>query len=274
VNAPTIPLRDGAAIPQIGFGVFQISAADMGATLETAFGAGYRHIDTAVIYGNERAVGSALAECGIPRDELFVTTKVWNDAHSRAGTRQSLQESLERLQLEQLDLLLIHWPAPANGRFVEAWEGLLELQSEGLVRSVGVSNFRVEDLEQLIAASGSAPVINQIELHPYFQQTELRAFHDAHDIVTEAWSPLALGGALLQDPTVSAIATAHGRTPAQVVLRWHTQSRVVAIPKSVTPHRIRENFDVFDFSLSSADMLALTALDRGQRTGAHPDDVN
>jgi 2,5-diketo-D-gluconate reductase A len=270
---PAIDLGAGVAIPQVGFGVFAVPADETERTVAFAFECGYRHVDTAAIYRNEEGVGRAVLAADIPRDELFVTTKVWNDAHGRDATLKAFDRSLGRLAIGYVDLYLIHWPAPANDRFVESWKALLELQEAGRVRAVGVSNFRQQDLRRIIDETGVAPSINQIELHPLLQQEELRAVHAEHRIVTEAWSPLAQGGRLLADPVITAIADAHGRTPAQVVLRWHVHLGHVVIPKSVTPSRIRENIDLYDFELSAADLEAIRGLDRGIRTGMDPDVV-
>jgi 2,5-diketo-D-gluconate reductase A len=266
----SLEMNDGHLIPQLGFGVFQVPAEDTAEVVGHALRTGYRHIDTAAAYGNEEGVGEALAESKLPRDDVFVTTKVWNSDQGRSKTLRSAERSLARLGLKAVDLLLIHWPAPAANRYVETWEALVELHREGRALSIGVSNFRIEDLERAIDETGVVPAVNQIELHPGFQQDELRAFHDKRGILTEAWSPLGQGAAL-SDPAVTEIARTHGKTPAQVVIRWHLQLGNVVIPKSVTPSRIRENFEVDGFSLSEEDMEALAALDRPDgRIGPDP----
>jgi 2,5-diketo-D-gluconate reductase A len=270
---PSVDLGGDVTIPQVGFGVFKIPDDEAAEIVGLAIESGYRHVDTAAIYRNEAGVGAAIRAAAVARDELFVTTKLWNDAHGHDAALRAFDTSLERLGLEYVDLYLIHWPAAANGLFVETWKALLELQQEGRVRAVGVSNFRVQDLERLIEETGVSPAINQIELHPRLQQEELRAFHAEHRIATEAWSPLALGGELLEDPTVLRIAAEHERTPAQVVLRWNVQLGSVVIPKSATPARIRQNLDLFDFALPVSDLDALRGLDRGERTGMDPDVV-
>jgi 2,5-diketo-D-gluconate reductase A len=275
-DSPQVPLIDlggDVAIPQVGFGAFKVPDDETAETLSLAFDLGYRHVDTAAIYRNEAGVGAAVRASSVPREELFVTTKLWNDAHGRDAARTAFDRSMERLGLEYVDLYLIHWPAPANDRYVETWEALLALQQEGRVRAVGVSNFRVVDLERIIAETGVSPALNQIELHPLLQQEELRAFHAEHQIATEAWSPLANGGPLLQDPVITAIADAHDRTPGQVLLRWNVQLGHIVIPKSVTPARIAQNLALFDFALTPQDMEAIHGLDRGERTGMDPDVV-
>lgn len=272
VTIPTIPFHDGAAIPALGLGVYKVDDAAAGPAVSSALDAGYRLIDTATLYGNERGVGRAVADSGLPRDDVFVTTKVWNDAHGHDATRRAFADSVDRLGFAP-DLYLIHWPCPARDLYRETWRTLLELRDEGRVRSVGVSNFQPDHLEAVIADSGQAPVLNQVELHPYLQQRELRAFHAEHGIVTQAWSPLGRG-AVLADPTIGEIAAAHAVSPAQVVLRWHLDLGVAVIPKSVTPERIRANLDVFGFALTDDDHDRIAALDRGQRSGSHPDEVN
>lgn len=269
---PSVTLRgkgEGVSIPQVGFGVWQVPDDEVGPAFEVALASGYRHIDTARIYGNEAGVGRALAATDVPREDLFVTTKVWNDDHRRV--RAAFEESMGRLGLEQLDLYLIHWPVPDAGTYVDAWRELLALRDEGRIRAVGVCNFHVPHLQRLEAETGELPAINQIELHPYLQQAELRAFHAEHGIVTESWSPLASGKKVLADPVIGGIAAAHGVTPAQVIIRWHLQLGLVVLPKSVTPQRIAENLDVFGFTLDDAELDAIAGLDRGFRTGPDPD---
>jgi len=267
---PTKHLGDGVEIPQLGFGVFQVPAEETQRAVETALEIGYRHIDTAAAYRNEEAVGAALFASGLPREELFITTKLWNSNHGREKAERAAAESLSKLGLDHLDLYLIHWPRPAQGLQVETWSALQDMKESGLSRAIGVSNFRIEDLEALKAAGGTQPAINQIELHPYLQQSELRAWHADHGIVTEAWSPIAQG-AVLDDETIVSIADRLGKSPAQVVLRWHLLLGNVVIPKSVTPSRMRENIEVFDFDLSADDLELIQALDRGQRTGPDPE---
>ncbi|NLJ52737.1 MAG: aldo/keto reductase [Intrasporangiaceae bacterium] len=262
------------AIPQLGFGVWQVPDDDAQPAVETALEVGYRHLDTARIYGNEHGVGRAIRASGLAREELFVTTKVWNSDHGADATRAAIEGSLERLGLDRLDLYLIHWPTPEQDRYSQTWSTLLQLREEGLARAVGVCNFHVDHLKRLRKDTGELPVINQVELHPYLQQSDLRDFHVSHDIITEAWSPLASGRKVLDDLAVRAIADAHGATPAQVILAWHRQNGFVVIPKSVTPRRIQENFDSLGVTLSDAEMLTMTTLDRGMRTGPDPAEFN
>jgi diketogulonate reductase-like aldo/keto reductase len=269
-HVPELPLRDGPAIPQLGFGVFQVPPAETQEVVERAFQTGYRHIDTAAAYRNEAAVGRAFRSSGLERGEVFITTKCWNDDQGYEQARHALQGSLERLELDYLDLYLIHWPVPAHDRYAETWRAFTELRDEGLVRAIGVSNFQPDHLRRVIEETGETPAVNQVELHPHLQQAELRRVHEQLGIVTEAWSPLAQG-AVLDEPAILQIAAAHARTPAQVVIRWHLQLGNVVIPKSVTPRRIEENFAVFDFELSEVEMQAIEALDAGRRTGPDPD---
>ena len=266
---PTIPLNDGNSIPQLGYGTWEVPPESARETVAHALATGYRSVDTAAAYGNERAVGEAVRASGIPRDDVFVTTKVWASDHGRERTRAAFEGSLERLGLDHVDLYLIHWPAPARGMFVETWETLVELCEQGRVRSIGVSNFRAEDLDAIIEATGVVPVLNQIELHPRLQQAELRRFHAERGIATEAWSPLAKGD-LLGDPVIVELAERLERTPAQVILRWHVQLGSIVIPRSVRRERIEENFRIFDFELDSQTMAAIGALDADQRTGPDP----
>lgn len=272
-TTPTVTLNNGVEMPQLGFGVFQVPDAETTAAVAEALKAGYRSIDTAAIYGNERGVGQAIAESGITRDELFITSKVWNSDQGFEETLAAYDASLEKLGLEYLDLYLIHWPAPANGRFIETWKALEKLYADGRVRAIGVSNFEPGHLEQLLTEAAVVPAVNQVELHPALQNLAVQDFDAAHGIVTEAWSPLAQGAAL-KDPSVLAIAEAHGRTPAQVILRWHLQQGRVVIPKSVTPSRIAENLDVFGFELSAEELRAVDALEKDGRTGPHPATFN
>nr|WP_211176916.1 aldo/keto reductase [Pseudonocardia acidicola] len=264
-------MNNGVEIPQLGFGVFLVPVGETEAPVATALETGYRHIDTARIYDNEQEVGAAIATSGIARDDLFVATKVWNDDQGRDATLAAFDASLSRLGLDHVDLYLIHWPVPSADRYVETWKALQEINASGRARAVGVSNFQISHLRRLIDETGFVPAINQVELHPNLTQEPLRAFHAEHGIVTEAWSPLARG-ALLEDPAVGKLAAKHGKSPAQVILRWHLQLGNVVIPKSVTPARIAENFDVFGFELDADDMAALSALDNGTRIGPNPDE--
>ncbi|MFD9700656.1 aldo/keto reductase [Lentzea sp. NPDC059081] len=269
-----VKLSTGATMPQLGFGVWQVPDAEATPAVAEALKAGYRSIDTAAAYGNESGVGQAIAQSDVDRDDVFVTTKLWNADHGHDKTLRAFDSSLRKLGLDVLDLYLIHWPTPARDLYVDTWKAFVELQKEGRVRAIGVSNFQPAHLSRLIDETGVAPAVNQIELHPYLQQTELRAFHAEHGIQTEAWSPLGQGGELLSDPVVAEIAARHGRSAAQVVLRWHLQIGNVVIPKSVTPSRIRENIAVFDFELSDEEVAALSTLDRGGRIGPNPDQLN
>jgi 2,5-diketo-D-gluconate reductase A len=270
VSTPQLDLSDGHTIPQLGFGVFQVPPEETRRAVALALQAGYRLIDTAAAYGNEAEVAEALADSGLDRDEVFLTTKLWNDDQGHEDALSAFEHSLERLDTDYVDLYLIHWPAPARGRYVATWRALTEIRAEGRARSIGVSNFTIENLERIIDATGEVPVVNQIELHPRLAQAELRAFHRQRGILTEAWSPLGRGGDLLREHTLTEIAERHDRSPAQVVLRWHVQLGNVAIPKSVTPSRIEENLQVFDFSLSEVEMGAIGELDAGQRIGPDP----
>jgi 2,5-diketo-D-gluconate reductase A len=265
----SIKLTGGAAIPRFGFGTFKIEDGDSQAAVETALETGYRLVDTATGYGNEVGVGRALAASGLGRDEVFLTSKVWD--HGYDDVRKGLEQSLERLGTPYLDLYLLHWPRPGVGKYVESWQALLDARAEGLIRAAGVSNFTIEHLEAVETETGAAPEINQVELHPYFSQPELRAYHAEHLIATESWGPLALrGGGLFDEPAVKAAAAAHDRTPAQVALRWNLQRGNVVIPKSVTPDRIRENWATLDFTLTAEELVAIDLLDTGVRQGGDP----
>lgn len=266
---PAVTLHDGVEIPQLGFGVFQVPPDDTQEIVEEALAAGYRHIDTAAAYRNERGVGAALEASSLAREEVFVTTKLWNSQQGYDSTMEACEKSLGRLGADYVDLYLIHWPVPTEDRYLDTWRAFEQIHREGRARAIGVSNFRVEDLERLKAEAETLPTVNQIELHPNLQQAELRAWHEDNGIATEAWSPLAQG-ALLEDPTIEAIAADQGRTQAQVILRWHLQIGNVVIPKSVTPRRIRENFELFDFELSEEEMAAIGRLDSGGRIGPDP----
>lgn len=272
MTSPLLTLNDGRLIPQLGFGVYKIPDADASSAVRVALDAGYRHIDTAALYRNESGVGAGIVASGVPRDELFVTTKVWNDDQGYDQTLRAFDASLNRLGLETVDLYLIHWPAPKQGRFLDTWRALEKLKTDGRAGSIGVSNFEPHHLARLLERAHTVPVINQIELHPWLQQRELRVVDRLHDILTEAWSPLARGRAV-GDPTLERIGARYGKSAAQVVIRWHLQSGNVVIPKSVTPARIRENFDVFDFALDEDDLAAIDGLDSDARTGSHPDDI-
>lgn len=269
MTVPSIALHDGVEIPQLGFGVFQIPPDETQEAVELALGAGYRHVDTAAAYRNERGVGVALAASGLPREEVFVTTKLWNSQQGFDSTLAAFDASLGRLGLDFVDLYLIHWPVPTEDRFVETWRAFERIRAEGRALTIGVSNFRIEDLERLETETETLPTVNQIELHPRLQQAELRAWHAEHGVATEAWSPLAQGE-LLDEPTIARVAEAHGKTPAQAILRWHLQLGNVVIPKSVTPERIRENIELLGFELSGEEMEAIAALDGGGRIGPHP----
>ncbi|PGH43233.1 oxidoreductase [Micromonospora sp. WMMA1996] len=273
-RVPDISLNDGNTIPQLGFGVFQIDPKDTAQAVGTALEIGYRHIDTAQMYGNEAEVGQAVRASGLDRDEVFVTSKLNNGFHRPDDARKAFEQSLREMKLDHLDLFLIHWPLPTlyDGDFVSTWKVLEDLQREGKVKSIGVSNFQVAHLERLAAEADVVPAVNQIEAHPYFGNEEVRAYDTAHNILTEAWSPIAQGK-VLDDPTVVDIAEEVGRTPAQVVLRWHVQRGDIVFPKSTTPKRIEENFAIFDFSLDDAAMDRLTGLGRGEagRQGPNPD---
>jgi diketogulonate reductase-like aldo/keto reductase len=268
-EAPLLSLNDGVEIPQLGFGVFQIPPEDTQAAVEEALGVGYRHLDTAAAYRNEAGVGAAIAATGVARKDVFVTTKLWNSSHGYDAALRAFEKSLDRLGTGHVDLYLIHWPLPAVELFPETWRAFERIREEGGARSIGVSNFRVEDLERLEAEADRLPSVNQIELHPYLQQERLRSWHAEHGVATEAWSPIAQGAAL-SDQTIETIAAHHDRTPAQVVLRWHLQLGNVVIPKSVTPQRIRENFEIFDFELSDDDLATIARLERSERTGPDP----
>jgi len=269
-NQPVLKLKDGHSIPQIGLGVWKADDAQAAEAVRVALQAGYRHVDTAAIYGNETGVGEGVRTAGVPREAVFVTTKLWNDAQGTDSVRKAFDASLKRLGLDYVDLYLIHWPAPRKGLYLDTWRAFIRLKEEGLVRSIGVSNFMPEHLDRIINETGVTPVLNQIELHPGFQQTALRAAHAKHGIITQAWSPLGQGQ-LLDHPALKAIAAKHQRTVAQVILRWHLQSGFVAIPKSVTPSRIKENFDILDFALDADDLAAIAKLDdKNGRIGPDP----
>jgi 2,5-diketo-D-gluconate reductase A len=268
-DVPNVRLNDGVEIPQVGFGVFQVPPDETQRAVEDALAAGYRHIDTAAAYRNERGVAAGIAASGVPRSEIFITTKLWNSEQGLESTLAAFDKSIEALDTETVDLYLIHWPVPARDLFLDTWRAFERIHAEGGARSIGVSNFRVADLERLATEAETQPTVNQIELHPLLQQVELRAWHAEHGIATEAWSPLAQGE-VLKDDTLLTIAAHHERTVAQVILRWHLQLGNVVIPKSVTPARVRENLDIFDFELSEDDLAAIARLDAGHRTGPDP----
>ncbi|MCP9206001.1 aldo/keto reductase [Streptomyces sp. NEAU-Y11] len=261
-------------MPQLGFGVWQVPDDEAQVAVRHALEAGYRSIDTAAIYGNEEGTGKALAASGIARDELFVTTKLWNSDQGHDAALRAFDTSLTKLGLDYVDLYLIHWPVPEADRFVDTWKALEKIYADGRAKAIGVSNFHPAHLQRLLSEGSVAPVIDQVELHPQLQQSELRAFNARHDIATEAWSPLGQGKGLLEDPKLAAIGAKHGKTPAQVVLRWHLTLGNVVIPKSVTPSRIAENIDVFDFALDTEDLATLEAMDSGHRLGPDPDTFN
>lgn len=272
---PTIKLNDGKTIPQLGFGVWQVADAEAPAVIGEAIVAGYRAIDTAAIYGNEggtgKAIQGAIRAGTVKRDDLFITTKLWNDRQGHGSTLKAFDESLARLQLDEVDLYLIHWPAPKHDAYVESWKALRQLRDQGRARSIGVSNFNIAHLQRLIDETGIVPAVNQVELHPRFQQKALRDFHAKHGIATESWSPLGQGR-LLHDPTIAAIAGKHKKTPAQVIIRWHLDQGLIVIPKSVTPARIHENIAVFDFKLDDGDHAAIAKLDtKDGRIGPDPE---
>nr|WP_239086495.1 aldo/keto reductase [Catellatospora methionotrophica] len=267
---PDVTLNNGVPMPQLGFGVWQVDDDTAEKAVTTALESGYRSIDTAKLYFNEQGVGRALRASGLPREELFVTTKLWNTEHEYDQALRAFDESLAKLGLDYLDLYLIHWPVPSQDRYTEAWRALEKLYADKRVRAIGVSNFTVQTMSRLLDEFDVVPAVNQIELHPRFPQEELRKLHAVHDIATEAWSPLGQGKGLLDDPVLARVAAKHGRTPAQVVLRWHLQLGNVVIPKSVTPSRIAENIAVFDFALDDEDMAAIATLDNGGRIGPDP----
>ncbi|MDB5445226.1 MAG: putative oxidoreductase/MSMEI [Phenylobacterium sp.] len=270
LTSPKLTLNDGRPMPQVGLGVWQAPAEVTAEVVRAALAAGYRSIDTAAVYRNEAAVGEGVRTSGVAREEIFVTTKLWNSAQAYDAAIAACHKSLGRLGMDYVDLYLIHWPAPRQDRYIEAWRALIRLREEGHARSIGVSNFMPEHLRRIIAETGVKPAVNQVELHPRFQQTDLRAFHAGQGMLTESWSPLGQGK-LLKDPVIARIAAKHGKTPAQAIIRWHIDSGLVVIPKSVTPERIVENFEVFDFRLDDDDLAAVAALDdTGGRIGGDP----
>ncbi|UZF54805.1 aldo/keto reductase [Gordonia polyisoprenivorans] len=273
MTVPSITLNNGVEIPQLGFGVFQIKPEDTVEATLSALEVGYRHIDTAQMYGNEAEVGEAVRKSGIPRDEVFITTKLNNSFHAFDDALEATDKSLERLGVEHVDLYLIHWPLPEVGDFVETWKAMEKIYADGKARAIGVSNFQKHHLERLFAETEVVPAANQIEVHPYLTQNPLRAFNSEHNIATEAWSPIAQGD-VLDDPVLKKIAEEKGRTVAQVVLRWHIQRGDIVFPKSVTRSRVEENFALFDFDLSAEDMAAVDGLNKDKRRGPDPDTFN
>ncbi|MGA5131207.1 aldo/keto reductase [Streptomyces olivoreticuli] len=273
-KVPSLTLNNGVEMPQLGYGVWQVPDDQAFDAVTTALETGYRSIDTAAVYGNEEGVGKALAATDVPRGEIFVTTKVWNSDHGHDATLRAFDASMDRLGLDYADLYLIHWPVPSRDTFVDTYKALEKLLADGRAKAIGVCNFQPAHLERLLAETSVVPAVNQIELHPNLAQAELRALHARHGIATEAWSPLGQGKGLLSDPTIVRLADKHGRTPAQIVLRWHLQLGNVVIPKSVTPARIRENLDVFGFELDADDLRAVAALDSGKRLGPDPDEFD
>lgn len=274
-TGPVLPLNSGATIPQLGFGVFRVDPDETERIVTDALELGYRHIDTAAIYGNEEGVGRAIAASGIPREDLFITTKLWNSDQGTQSAYDAVDLSLEKLGLDTVDLYLIHWPTPKRNLYRESWTALQQIQADGRATSIGVSNFLVEHLENIIADGGAVPAVNQIELHPALQQPEVVAFSRSYGIQIEAWGPLGQGKyPLFDEPGVAAAAAAHDKSPAQVVLRWHLQNGNIVFPKSNSRKRIAENLDVFDFELTDAEVAAISALERDGRVGSHPNDVN
>ncbi len=273
-KVPPITLNNGVEMPQLGFGVWQVPDAEAETAVAAALEAGYRSIDTAAIYGNEEGTGKAIARSDVPREDIFVTTKLWNSDHGYDSTLKAFDASLAKLGLDYVDLYLIHWPTPARDRYVDTFKAFEKLLSDGRARAIGVSNFLPEHLERLIGETSVVPAVNQIELHPHLQQAAAREYHAEQGIATEAYSPLGSGKGILEIPAIVAIAQKHGRTPAQVVLRWHLQLGNVVIPKSVTPSRIEENIDVFGFTLDAEDLAAISALNEDRRLGSHPAEFN
>ncbi|MFU8927907.1 aldo/keto reductase [Acinetobacter puyangensis] len=265
-----VTLNDGQNIPKLGLGVWQATQEQASIAVREALQHGYQLIDTAAIYENEQGVGRGIQESGVKREDVFVTTKVWNDAHGGEATAIALEQSLERLKLDYVDLYLIHWPVPSTDKYVETWQNLISLKEKGLVRSIGVSNFHEAHLRRLLNETGVTPAINQIEIHPYFQQRPLRAVNQELNIRTQSWSPLAQNKAI-EDEVIKTIALKHNKTTAQIIIRWHLQNDLILIPKTVTPTRIKENFDVFNFELDDEDLKRISLLDRGERLGPDPD---
>lgn len=276
-KVPAIELNDGVSIPQLGFGVFQIKPDETAAAVKTALDVGYRHIDTAEMYGNEREVGQGIRDAGLDRGEVFITSKLNNGFHKPDDARRAFDQTLKALESDYVDLFLIHWPLPTlyDGDFVSTWKVFEEFARDGRARSIGVSNFQVAHLERLAAETETVPSVNQVELHPYFGNEQVRAYGRGHGIAIEAWAPIAQGK-VLDDPVINRIADARGKSAAQVVLRWHIQRGNIVFPKSVTPERVRENFELFDFELDDSDMDAISRLDKGEagRNGPNPDEFD
>jgi 2,5-diketo-D-gluconate reductase A len=270
-DVPGIELNNGTTIPQLGFGVFQIDPSDTAEAVTTALEAGYRHIDTAQMYGNEAEVGEAIAKSDIPRDQLWITTKCNNSNHGYDDAQSALDESLQKMGLDHVDLYLIHWPLPGKDLYVDTWKGFKKAQSDGKVRTIGVSNFQPHHLDRLLEETDTVPAVNQIELHPHMQQAGLRSYHERHGIRTEAWSPIGQGKGLLDAPELSEIAQAHGKSPAQVVLRWHVQIGNIVFPKSSTAERVRENYAIFDFELGDDEVETINRMEKAERLGPDPD---
>lgn len=269
-----VTLHNGVTIPQLGFGTYLIPNEQVADAIKHALDAGYRHIDTAQYYKNESGIGEALKASGINREDLFITTKVWNSHHGYEQTLEAFEESLERLKLDYIDLYLVHWPCPKFDKYVETYKALETLYKEGKVRAIGVCNFDIEHLERLFAECEIKPMINQVECHPYFQQKEMKRFCREHQIQFESWSPLYRGEEVLEEPIIKELAKKHSKTPAQIILRWHLQEGSIVIPKSVHPERIRKNIDVFDFTLSDEDMEWIASLDRNQQRGPVPKEMH
>jgi diketogulonate reductase-like aldo/keto reductase len=269
-----VTLNNGLKMPQLGFGVWQVPDEEAAVAVSTAFKVGYTSIDTAMVYQNEAGVGKAIKESSIPREELFITTKVWNSDQGYENTLRAFDESLERLGLDYVDLYLIHWPTPQFDEYVDTYRALEKLYKDGRVKAMGVCNFEIEHLERILNECEVKPVLNQVECHPYLAQNELKDFCAKHDIFVEAWSPLDQGGEVLQDEVITQIAETKEKSPAQVVLRWHLQNNTIVIPKSVTPSRIEENFQVFDFELTEEEMKQINDLNRNRRKGPHPNEMN
>ena len=272
-NVPQIKLNNGQLIPQLGLGVYKLEAASAANLVATAIDSGYRRIDTAALYLNEAEVGQGVRQSSVPREDIYVTTKIWHDHHEYDSALKAVDESLARLDIDYIDMVLIHWPAPAQDKFVEAWAALQHSVEEGKIRGIGVSNFHSMHLDKLLAAGGTVPALNQVELHPGLQQADLRAYDAAHGIATEAWSPLARGRFNEAEPIVN-IANKYGKTAAQVVIRWHIELGNLVIPKTANPDRLLENISVFDFSLDGEDMAAIATLETGLRTGPNPEEFN
>ena len=271
---PTLSFNDGHTIPQLGFGLYRVDPDEAERIVSDALEVGYRHIDTAAIYGNELGVGRAIAASGLPRDELFITTKLWNSDHGTQSAFDAIDLSLEKLGLESVNLYLIHWPVPSRDLFVETWKALEQIQADGKSTSIGVSNFRLSDLDRVLAETETVPVLNQIELHPLFTQLPLREYGAAHGILTESWGPLGHARInIFDEGPITAAAEAHGVSPAQAIIRWHLQNGLVVIPKSNSRERMSQNFDVFGFELSDAEVSAISALNQDHRSGGHPDEV-